>query len=81
MRQMLPSTAPLLWARVSPLVYRGVVAADAAGEGVQARQVVEVDGVDPAGQVLAVAAGHQLGECGDVAGGGVQLRAAAFELA
>jgi hypothetical protein len=48
---------------------------------VQVGQVVEVDGVDPAGQVLAVAAGHQLGECGDVAGGGVELRAAGFELA
>jgi hypothetical protein len=57
----------------------GLVAADTAGERVQVRQVAGVDGGDPAGQVLAVAAGHHLGERGDVPGGGAQLRAAGFD--
>jgi hypothetical protein len=46
---------------------RGLVTADAAGEEVQVRQVVPFDGDDPLRQALAVAAGHHLGEGGDVA--------------
>ena len=38
-------------------------------------QVVKVCSGEPPGQALVVAAGHYLGECGDVADGGVQLRA------
>jgi len=53
----------------------GLVAADAASEGVQVGQVVEVGSGEPLGQALVVAAGHHLGSRGDVAGGGVQLRA------
>jgi hypothetical protein len=59
----------------------GLVVADSAGEGVQVRQVVLFDGGDPGRQALPVAAGHHLGERGDVGGGGVQLRAAGFDLA
>ena len=59
----------------------GLVAVDAAGERAQVGQVVEVDGVDPPGQALAVAAGHHLREWCDVAGGGAQVRTAGFDLA
>jgi len=54
-----------------------LVTADAPGEGVQLGLVV---GFDPGEPVLegeqALAAGHHLGEAGDVAGQGVQVRAA-----
>jgi hypothetical protein len=80
-RQTLPSTAPLAVGQGEPVDDGGLIAADAAGEGVQAGQLVKVDGVDPPGQALAVAAGHHLGEYGDVAGDGAELRAAGFDLA
>jgi hypothetical protein len=50
------------------------------GEGMQAGQVVAFACGDPRGQALVVAAGHHLGEGGDVAGGSVQLRAAGLDL-
>ena len=46
----------------------------------QAGQVVAFDCGNPRGQALVVAVGHHLGEGGDVAGGGVQLRAAGLDL-
>ena len=46
----------------------------------QAGQVVAFDCGDPRGQALVVAAGHHLGEGGDVASGSVQLRAAGLDL-
>jgi hypothetical protein len=64
-----------------PVADGSLVAAEAAGEGMQMRQVADLDGGDPGGQALAVAAGHHLRERGDVAGGGAQLQAAGFDLA
>jgi hypothetical protein len=51
-----------------------------AGEGMQAGQVVAFSCGDPRGQALVVAAGHHLGEGGDVAGGAFScgLRALIF---
>ena len=53
-----------------------LVAFDAVGEGVQVGLVVGLDGRDPVVEAVAVAAGEDLGELGDVAGEGVQVRAA-----
>jgi hypothetical protein len=53
-----------------------VVVLEAAGEGVQVGLVVGVDGFDPCVEAVAVQAGEDLGELGDVAGEGVQVRAA-----
>jgi hypothetical protein len=53
-----------------------VVAVDAAGEGVQVGLVVGLDCGDPVVEAAAVQAGEDLGELGDVAGQGVQVRAA-----
>ena len=53
-----------------------MVAFDAAGEGVQVGLVVGFDGGDPVVEAVAVPAGEDLGELGDVAGKGVQVRAA-----
>ncbi|MGA2827906.1 MAG: hypothetical protein ABSF03_17535 [Streptosporangiaceae bacterium] len=46
----------------------------------QAGQVVAFDCGDPRGQALVMAAGHHLGEGGDVVGGSVRLRAACLDL-
>ena len=73
---MVPSAVPLLQTRVSPLATAGWSRRMPPGEGMQAGQVVAFDCGDPRGQALVVAVGHHLGEGGDVAGGGVQLRAA-----
>ncbi len=73
---MVPSAVPLLQTRVSPLATAGWSRRMPPGEGMQAGQVVAFDCGDPRGQALVVAVGHHLGEDGDVAGGGVQLRAA-----
>src|SRR5579859_5529721 len=54
-----------------------LVAADAAGEGVQRGQVAGFDLGEPVLEgEQALAAGHHLGEAGDVAGQGAQVRAA-----
>ena len=53
-----------------------VVAFDAADEGVQVRLVIGLDGGDPVIEPVSVEAGEDLGELGDVAGEGVQVRAA-----
>ena len=53
-----------------------LVAADAAGEGVQVGLVVGFDGGDPVVEAVAVQAGEDLGELGDVPGECVQVRAA-----
>jgi hypothetical protein len=53
-----------------------VVTAEAVSEGVQVGLVVGVDGGDPVVEAVAVQAGEDLGELGDVASEGVQVRAA-----
>jgi hypothetical protein len=58
-----------------------VVAPDAVGEGVQVGLVVGLDGGDPVVEAVAVQAGEDLCELGDVPGEGVQVRAAAPDLA
>jgi hypothetical protein len=52
-----------------------LVAFDAVGEGVQVGLVVGVDGGEPVAEAVAVRAGEDLGELGDVAGARVQVRA------
>src|SRR5262249_28457625 len=56
--------------------YGGMVALEPGREGAQLRLVISLDGGDPGVQPLASAAGEDLGELGDVAGQGVQVRAA-----
>ncbi len=80
-RQTLPSTAPLLWARAGPLMTAAWSRRMPRVKECRQGQVVEAGSGDPHGQALAVAAGHHLGERGDVAGGGAQARAAGFDLA
>jgi hypothetical protein len=53
-----------------------LVAFDAVGEGVQVGLVVGVDGGEPVVEAVAVRAGEDLGELGDVADARVQVRAA-----
>ena len=53
-----------------------MVAPEATGEGVQVGLVVGLDGGDPVVEAVAVQAGEDLGELGDVPGEGVQVRAA-----
>ena len=53
-----------------------MVALEAAGEGVQVGLVVGLDGGDPVVEAVAVQAGEDLGELGDVPGERVQVRAA-----
>ncbi len=53
-----------------------MVVVQAAGEGVQVGLVVGLDGFDPCAEAVAVQAGEDLGELGDVPGEGVQVRAA-----
>ena len=45
-----------------------MVVFDAAGEGVQVGLIVSLDGGDPVIEAVAVQAGEDLGELGDVAG-------------
>ncbi len=52
-----------------------LVAFDAVGEGVQVGLVVGVDGGEPVVEAVAVQAGEDLGELGDVAGARVRVRA------
>ena len=59
-----------------PVEYGVVVAFDAADEGVRVRLVIGLDGGDPVIKPAAVQAGEDLGELSDVAGEGVQVRAA-----
>jgi hypothetical protein len=53
-----------------------VVGFEAAGEGVQVGLVVGFDGLDPVVEAVAVQAGEDLGELGDVPGEGIQVGAA-----
>ena len=53
-----------------------MVAFEAVGEGVQVGLVVGLDGGDPVIEAIAVQAGEDLGEFGDVPGERVQMRAA-----
>src|SRR5712691_11264877 len=55
MRQTLPSTAAAV-VQGEPVGDGDLVAADAAGEGMQTGHVIEVDSGDPGGQALAVVA-------------------------
>ena len=52
-----------------------MVVSDAAGEGVQVGLVIGFDGGEPGVETVAVQAGEDLGELGDVGGEGVQVRA------
>ena len=52
-----------------------LVAFDAVGEGVQVGLVVGIDGGELVVEAVAVQAGEDLGELGDVAGARVQVRA------
>ena len=63
-----------------PVAYCGVVLADSAGEGVQFRDVVCLDGGQSGVEgVCAGAVGHHLGECGDVVAEPVKLWAGSLD--
>jgi hypothetical protein len=54
--------------------------AEAGGEGLQVGLVIGVDGGDPRIEPVAVATGKHLGEPGDMAGEGVEVRTAGSDL-
>jgi len=63
-----------------PVDHGVVVVLEAAGEGVQVGLVIGFDSGDPVVELVAVPAGEDLGELGDVPGEGVQVRAAVADL-
>jgi len=82
-RLTLPSTAPELWGRVRPLSTAAWFLSEPGGEGAQVGLVIDLGGGDPGVEAVAVAAGEDLGELGDVACEGIQVGAAGphvFEL-
>jgi hypothetical protein len=73
------STAPELWATVSPFDNRGVVASQWSrfrlAARVQVRQVIGLDLIDPLVEPPTLAAGRDLGGAGDVLGGRCEVGA------
>ncbi|WP_437091088.1 hypothetical protein [Streptomyces hundungensis] len=72
-RLMLPSTAPELWGRDSPVADGVEVAAEVAGEARQWDEGVAFDLGYPVLEVVAVACGHHDGELPDMPGEPVHL--------